>query len=181
MLKLSDFAAAQMKEQSLKLSGESKETYSAQDAIFVVPPTLVVAPHPPMPEAPANVQELEHRHAEAVALVFGFPVSMFLSSQKQLKDTQVEDKRDFARAIKSFRTTFVERLNDLWHTVTPDAPPSAIFSLEVNTNVDAVDADTLISLLEAGAISYAEFREKARSILGLSATGGAKKKPKVKA
>ncbi len=106
---------------------------------------------------------------------------MFSGAQKQLKDNQAEDKHDFARTIKSFRTTFVERLNDLWHTVTPDAPASSVFSLDVNSNVDTMDVESLITLQEAGAISYVELKEKARAMLGLPAGGGAKKKPKVKA
>ncbi len=99
--------------------------YSIEDALFVVPPTLVVAPQPPLPDPPARLGTLRVEHYEEVATQFRIPRSFLLPGPPPTH----EERRDFADAVEDRRAAVLHSLDLLFAWLMPGAPARDRFSL----------------------------------------------------
>jgi hypothetical protein len=146
------------------LNMDTALTHPVQDAIFTIPPGLVVAPQPTQAVEPADYQFRYTQHVQAVCSVFGVPISMVLPSMsKGNRDMAEFDMQQFTRSVTAEQVQLKGRLEEIFAFV---MDISHHVALDLHTHSHA-NLETLVFMYEIGAIPREVMNKESMRRVGL--------------
>lgn len=153
------------------LSMDTMLTHPAQDAIFPLPPNILVAPQPPLPVEPADLPLRTAQHIQYVCAVLNVPVAMVQASVNhggRGADIAEFEQTQFTRAVTAEQQLLKARLEDVFAFIMEKR-----VELNLKTHAHA-DMATLMTLFEIGAIPRGMMHREALRKVGLVLARGDK-------